>query len=219
MVSTSDAGRKWLFGRPGGWTVLALAFGLCSAWTALGAMAEHWVGTWGCGAQLTESSNLPLAPLANSTLRQFVHVSLGGKHLRARFSNAFGTNSVTMNSVHVALASGRASATDGGINPATDKALNFQGASRVTIPPGEIILSDPVEYDLPPLTNLAVTIFFGDISGSTLTGHPGSRTTSFVQSGNAISATNLPAAAKTVHWYILTGIDVLSDQTAGALVV
>jgi lysophospholipase L1-like esterase len=177
------------------------------------------VGTWGCGAQLTESSNLPLAPLANSTLRQFVHVSLGGKHLRARFSNAFGTNSVTMNSVHVALASGRASATDGGINPATDKALNFQGASRVTIPPGEIILSDPVEYDLPPLTNLAVTIFFGDISGSTLTGHPGSRTTSFVQSGNAISATNLPAAAKTVHWYILTGIDVLSDQTAGALVV
>jgi lysophospholipase L1-like esterase len=32
------------------------------------------VGTWGCGPQLTEPSNLPPAPLANSTLRQFVHV-------------------------------------------------------------------------------------------------------------------------------------------------
>jgi len=186
MVSTSDAGRKWLFGRPGGCTVLALAFGLCSAWTALGAMAEHWVGTWGCGAQLTEPSNLPPAPLANSTLRQFVHVSLGGKYLRARFSNAFGTNSVTMNSVHVALASRGGNATDGGINPATDKALSFHGASAVTIPPGEIILSDPFDYDLPPLTNLAVTIYFGDISATTITGHPGSRTTSFIQSGNAV---------------------------------
>src|SRR5205814_1876986 len=116
---TSDASRKCLFGRVGGRTVLALAFSLCSAWMALGAMAEQWVGTWGCGAQLTERSNLPPAPLANSTLRQFVHVSLGGKHLRARFSNAFGTNSVTMTSVHVALAFGEGSATDGGINPAT----------------------------------------------------------------------------------------------------
>src|SRR5678809_1676377 len=179
---------------------------LCSAWTALGAMAEHWVGTWGCGAQLTEPSNRPPAPLANSTLRQFVHVSLGGKHLRARFSNAFGTNSVTMNSVHVALASGRASATDGGINPATDKALNFQGASRVTIPPGEIILSDPVEYDLPPLTNLAVTIFFGDISATTITGHPGSRTTSFIVASNSVSTTSLPGAKETAHWYLITGL-------------
>jgi lysophospholipase L1-like esterase len=148
-----------------------------------------------------------------------VHVSLGGKHVRARFSNAFGTNSVTMNSVHVALASGGGSATDGGIKPATDKALNFHGASSVTIPPGEMVLSDPFDYDLPPLTSLAVTIYFEDISATTITGHPGSRTTSFLQSGNAVSAANLPAAAKTVHWYIVTGIDVLADQSCGAMVV
>src|SRR5262245_49123507 len=125
MARTSDAGRKSLFGTIGGETVLALALSFCWAWEGLAAAAEHWVGTWGCGAQLTEPSNLPPAPLADSTLRQFVHVSLGGKHLRARFSNAFGTNSVIMNTVHVALASGGGSGTDGGINPATDKALNF----------------------------------------------------------------------------------------------
>src|SRR5579864_1621698 len=47
----------------------------------------HWVTTWGCGPQLTEPGNLPPAPLANSTLRQFVRVTIGGNHLRVRFSN------------------------------------------------------------------------------------------------------------------------------------
>src|ERR1051325_8908492 len=81
----------------------------------------HWVTTWGCGPQLTEPSNLPPAPLANSTLRQFVHTTLGGKHLRVRFSNAYGTNSLTINSAHVALASGAGSAGNGNIAAATDK--------------------------------------------------------------------------------------------------
>jgi lysophospholipase L1-like esterase len=167
---------------------------------------------------LTEPGNLPPAPLANSTLRQFVHVTLGGKQLRAQFSNAYGTNSVTMNSVHVALAAGTGSAGSGNINTATDKALTFRGAPSATIPPGEVVLSDPFAYDLPPLTNLAVSIYFGNISATTINGHPGSRTTSFIQSGNAVSAASLPSAAKTAHWYIITGIDVLADASSKALV-
>ena len=179
----------------------------------------YWVGTWGCGPQLTEPRNLPPAPLANSTLRQFVHVTLGGNRLRARFSNAFGANSVTVNSVHVALAAGSGSAADGAINLATDKALSFHGAPSVTIPSGETILSDPCDFNLPPLTNLAVTICFGDISATTITGHPGSRTTSFIQSGNSISGPSLPLAAKTAHWYLITGIDVEADQASHAIVI
>ena len=183
------------------------------------ATRDHWVGTWGCGPQLTEPSNLPPAPLANSTLRQFVLTTLGGKHLRVRFSNVYGTNSVTMNSVHLALAAGAGSASRGDIDLATDRALRFIGASSAIIPPGEAIVSDPLAYDLPGLTNLAVTIYFGDTSATTVTGHPGSRTTSFIQSGNAVSAASLPAAVKTPHWYIITGIDVLSDSASQAVVI
>jgi lysophospholipase L1-like esterase len=199
-------------------TVLTLALMLCCS-SEPAAGAEHWVGTWSCGPQLTEPRNLPPAPLAESTLRQFVHVSLGGKRLRARFSNAFGTNSVILSSVHVALASGPRSATDGGIDPATDKALNFHDAPSVAIAPGETVLSDPFDYALAPLTNLAVTVYFGDVSATTITGHPGSRTTSFIQAGNAVSAANLPAAAQTPHWYTLTGLDVLADQSSAAIVI
>jgi len=196
-----------------------LASSLCCDPLAAAGAADHWVGTWGCGPQLTEPSNLPPAPLANSTLRQFVHVTLGGNRLRARFSNAYGTNSVTLNSVHVALAAGGGSAAGGTIATATDKALTFHGSPSLTISAGEAILSDPFDYDLPPLTNLAVTIFFGDVSATTITGHPGSRTTSCIQSGNVVSAESLPAAAKTAHWYIITGIDVLADQSAQAIVI
>jgi lysophospholipase L1-like esterase len=201
------------------WTALSLVLGLGLAPQRADAADEHWVGTWGCGPQLTEPRNLPPAPLANSTLRQFVHVTLGGKQLRVRFSNAYGTNSVTLNSAHVALAAGPGSAGDGNINTASDKALTFGGAPSATIPPGEAIVSDALPFALPALTNLAVTIYFGDISATAINGHPGSRTTSFIQPGNAVSAASLPGAAKTAHWYIITGVDVLADASSKAVVI
>jgi lysophospholipase L1-like esterase len=179
----------------------------------------QWVGTWGCGPQLTERGNLPPVPLAHSTLRQFLHVSIGGKHLRVRFSNAYGTNAVTMNEVHVALASSTGSTGSGSINAASDKALTFHRAPSAIIPAGGTIWSDPFDYNLPPLTNLAVSIYFGDISATTITGHPGSRTTSFIISSNVVSAADMAGAAKTAHWYIITGVDVLADAGTGALVI
>jgi lysophospholipase L1-like esterase len=178
----------------------------------------HWVTTWGCGPQLTEPNNLPPAPLANSTLRQFVHVTLGGKHLRVRFSNAYGTNAVAINSAHIAMSTGAGSAGTGEINISTDKALTFHGAPSVNIPRGETILSDPCDFDLPALTNLAVSIYFGNMSTTTINGHPGSRTTSFILATNAVSASNLAGAAKTAHWYIVTGVEVLADNSSKGVV-
>jgi lysophospholipase L1-like esterase len=198
--------------------ILVFALTVCCAQMNLSAGQGHWVTTWGCGPQLTEPSNLPPAPLANSTLRQFVHTTIGGSHLRVRFSNAYGTNSVTMNSVHVALASGTGSATNGIINPATDTALTFHGAPSANIPPGEVVYSDPFDFNLPALTNLAITIYFGNISATTINGHPGSRTTSFIQSGNVVTAASMTAAATTAHWYIITGVEVLADMSSMTLV-
>jgi lysophospholipase L1-like esterase len=167
---------------------------------------------------LTEPNNLPPALLASSTLRQFVHVTLGGKHVRVRFSNAYGTNSVAINSAHIALAAGAGSAGNGQINIATDKSLSFHGAPSVNIPPGEVILSDPCDYALPALTNLAVSIYFGDISASTINGHPGSRTTSFILATNVVTAANMAGAATTAHWYIITGVDVLAGNSSKGVV-
>jgi lysophospholipase L1-like esterase len=52
-----------------------------------------------------------------------------------------------------------------------------------------------------------------------MNGHPGSRTTSFIVPDNVISASSLPKASKTAHWYIVTGIDVQADASNKAIVV
>jgi lysophospholipase L1-like esterase len=200
----------------------ALVLGLTLAartQTSLCAADENWVTTWGCAPQLTEPNNLPPAPLANSTLRQFVHASVGGKTLRVRFSNVFGADSVTIHTAHIALAAGQGSAGDGEINPATDKMLVFHGAAEVAIRPGESACSDPVDFDLPALAEVAVSTSFGAISGTRVTGHPGSRTTSFLAASNAVSPTRLLAAKKTPHWYFITGLEVQSDDSGKTIVV
>lgn len=207
-------------GRPGMWQTLTglLLVLICAQQNNLAADG-HWVTTWGTAPQLTEPNNLPPAPLANSTLRQFVRPSIGGKHLRVRFSNNYGTDSVTINAARIALAPSPASAGNGDIIAATDTGLTFRGAPGIVIPRGEAVYSDPIEFNLPALTNVAISTYFGNISATTINGHPGSRTTSFIQSSNVLTAANLPTASKTKHWYIITGLEVLADSSSKAIVV
>jgi lysophospholipase L1-like esterase len=211
-----SAMRRSRFGARG-LVMIGLVFAIASS--RVTAADGRWVTTWGCGPQLTEPGNLPPVPLANSTLRQFVRTTIGGKHLRVRFSNAYGTDPVSIHAAHVALSAGAGSAGNGDINPATDRTLTFQGAPGTVIPAGEAVFSDPIALDLPAITNVAVSIHFGKISATTINGHPGSRTTSFIVPSNAVSAASLPTATKTAHWYIITGIEVLADNASKAIVV
>ena len=177
------------------------------------AQGDRWVGTWSSAPQLTEPANLPPPPgLTGNTLRQIVQVSIGGKKLRARFSNAFGDGPMAINAAHIAL-----SAEGSAIKTGSDRALSFQGKPSVTIPPGALVFSDPVDFDLAPLSDLAVTIHFDGMPGD-VTGHPGSRSTSYLQAGNSVSAADLPAAVRTQHWYVLTGIDVETENSSAAII-
>jgi lysophospholipase L1-like esterase len=183
--------------------------------TASGGGASGWVGTWSGAPQLTESTNLPPASLSNSTLRQVVHVSVGGSQLRVRFSNEFGNGSVTINAAHVARCN--ANPVNSTIDTATDRALAFSGSASVTIAQGQARWSDPITFALAPLSNLSVTVAFGG-TPSNVTGHPGSRTTSYLQSGSSnVSAAAMTSALTTEHWYILSGVDAMTDARAVAI--
>lgn len=176
--------------------------------------SKAWVGTWTTAPQLVEPNNMPPEPgLSHNTLRQVVRVSLGGDSLRVRFSNEFSTSPVTLKAVHVAVAAG-----SGAVVSNTDQALRFYGKPEVTITPGAAIISDPFKFALAPRTDVAITIHFGDTSPD-VTGHPGSRTTSYLLPGNQVSAVDFPDAVRTDHWYIISGIDVLAEESAAAVVV
>ncbi len=174
----------------------------------------RWVGTWTASPQLTEPANMPPEPgLADSTLRQVVHASLGGRRLRVRFSNAFGTKPLTLLSAHVASSAG-----GGTIKPEGDQALTFGGRSSVTIPAGAPMVSDPVEFDLAPLADLAVTIRVKDPTQA-VTGHPGARCTSYLQVGDGVTEPDMPKAARTPHWYYLCGVDVDAPDASAVAVL
>ena len=173
----------------------------------------NWVGTWATGPQLTETGNNPPAPgLTNNTLRQVVFTSISGSQIRLRLSNEFGDAAVTMSSVHIAL-----STTGGSIDASTDKALTFSGAAAVTIPMGQAVFSDPIAFALPALTKVAITIAFGATPAG-ISGHPGSRTTSYLATGNMVGAATLTGAVTTEHWYYIVGLDVMADAATASVV-
>jgi lysophospholipase L1-like esterase len=179
------------------------------------APAKAWVGTWGTARQLVEPNNMPPAPgLSNNTLRQVVCVSIGGKRLRLKFSNEFSKSALTMKCVQLAVSTGGNT-----IDKQTTKTLKFNGKSEVTMEPGSELFSDPVAFKLEPRMEVAITILFGETS-PTLTGHPGSRTTSYLLAGDHTSAdADFTEAIKTDHWYVINGIEVEASKPAAAVVV
>ncbi len=178
------------------------------------AKATKWVGTWSTAPQLVEPHNMPPAPgLSHNTIRQVVRVSIGGDSLRVKFSNEFSKSPVTMHKVLVAVSAG-GSAIDG----CTIKELRFGGKPEITMAPGTAITSDAFAFPLKPRMDLAITIYFGETSPD-VTGHPGSRTTSYLLRGDMTSSVNFPGAVPTDHWYVINGIDVKAPANAGAVAI
>lgn len=183
--------------------------------TKASAAPPNWVGTWGTARQLVEPNNLPPAPgLSNNTLRQVVCVSIGGRQMRLKVSNEFGNSPLTLKTVQIAVSKG-----NGTIDPSTVKVLKFDGKPELTLQPGAELFSDAVAFNLKPRMQVAITISFGEVP-TAITGHPGSRTTSYILPGQKTSPnTDFTDAAKTDHWYTITGIDVDAPKSSGSVVV
>lgn len=174
----------------------------------------RWTTAWVSAQQLTEPGNMPPSPgLGGQTLRQIVRPTLGGTCVRVTFSNVFGDGPMKIAEAHIARSAGGSA-----IEPGAEGALAFDGTPSVTIEAGASRISDPLPFAVAAHVNLAVTIHFDSVPDA-LTGHPGSRTTSYIQPGNTVSALSLPDARRTDHWYVLSGIDVWTESRARAIVV
>jgi len=174
-----------------------------------------WIVTWATSQQIPEPHNaLPADDLRDATIRQIFHLSAGGTTFRVHVSNAFGIDSLHFTAVHIARPLNPASSA---IDPATDQSLAFAGSPDVTVPPGAEFISDPIDYPIRPLSDLAVT-FHLEAPPSQQTGHPGSRATSYYVHGNLVAAADLPGAKHIDHWYQISAIDVLAGPKAASLV-
>ncbi|HEX8756047.1 MAG TPA: SGNH/GDSL hydrolase family protein, partial [Steroidobacteraceae bacterium] len=200
------------------WVVLcaALAAGI---WTPL-ALARpvasyRWVGSWASSQQIPEPRNaLPPGALRDATLRQIVHLTVGGKELRVRLSNAFGTGPLTVLAAHIARP---VSKETGSIEAASDRALTFGGSASVTIPAGADYYCDPIAFDAPALSDLAITIYL-EVPPQRQTSHPGSRETSFLVHGDHVADAMLSGATTVDHWFFISGVDVKESARGTAIV-
>jgi cephalosporin-C deacetylase-like acetyl esterase/lysophospholipase L1-like esterase len=175
---------------------------------------DRWVGTWSTAPQLTEERNEPPAPqFENATVRQHMLTSIGGDAFRVRFSNQYGDGPITLDAAAVAQADG-----GGRIKPGTSYSLTFGGSDSITLQPGAWWISDVVEAPLEPVSHLAITIQT-PANPDGITGHPGSRTTSyFIYDGSPVDAPDLSAGTMVDRWYYLSGIDVLTDEPDAAAI-
>lgn len=197
---------------------------LCAAFLAAAAIAGvfartatagSWVGSWASSQQIPEPANaLPPEALRDATLRQIVHLTVGGRELRVRLSNAFGTAPLTIRSVHVARP---VSKDTGSIDAPTDRELTFAGSPSVTIPVGADYFSDPVAFDAPALSDLAITLYV-EVPPAQQTSHPGSHETSFLVHGDHVADATLSGATTIAHWFVISGVDV-RESGAGAAIV
>ena len=175
---------------------------------------DSWVGTWGSAQQLVEPHNNPPEPgLSNNTLRQIVRVSIGGDALRLHLSNEFSKSSIKLNMVTVAPHIENST-----IDLSAQKKLKFNNQHTVEIPAFESITSDPIKFNLTPNSRLAITIHF-DETPNDLTGHPGSRTTSFLLEGDNHLSQTFENSVETDHWYVIKGVDVPHVKESASLVV
>lgn len=174
-----------------------------------GTSDTHWVGTWSASPQAATSP----VELKDQTIRQIVRVSIGGKRLRVRLSNAFGTGPLEIGAAHVALRS-----TGAAIAPGSDRVLTFSGSRSTKIPPGALAVSDPVNLQVPDRGDLAVSIYVTGNQVAATENSEGLQTTYISAEGDFSGADRLPTKTTTESLYFLTGVEVDAARSSKAIV-
>ncbi len=167
---------------------------------------DSWVGTWAASPQSGGS------PYKLQTLRQIVHTSIAGTAARIQLSNAFGSNSVQVSDVHIAKRSSGSS-----IDITSDHALTFAGQTSVSIQAGSLAVSDSVDFPVAALSDIAVSFYLADSTGSN-TYHQQGTETNYVASGDVSGNQDLSNPTTMGSYYLLANLDVKNAAALGAVV-
>ncbi len=191
---------------------LAASFSLPGCATAPTAHSGDagWVGTWGASPALAE----PAANFNNQTLRLITHVTLGGEQVRIRVSNTFGTQPIEIGTAQVGVR-----AKDAAVAPGMHRKLSFSGAPGIVVPPGAVVVSDPVGLSVANGADLAISLYLPKATGPA-TSHTLASQTSYVSGVGDSSANDdgAPFSTKVQVWPFLSGVEVMASNGARSIV-
>lgn len=198
--------------------VAALALALPAAGQA--AKPTHWVGTWAASVQPDAKTTL-----TDQTIRNVVHVSVGGGRVSIRLSNAYGGNPLAagdafgdagqlhVDKVDVGLATPGSAA----VAPGTNHAATFDGERSLQLPPGADAWSDPINLQVPDRADLAISIY---AQGATpnATFHSLSSQTNYLATGDHADDETAGAFARSSPWFLLDAVSVEVPARVGTVV-
>jgi lysophospholipase L1-like esterase len=169
----------------------------------------HPAATWATGVQSTTG------PITGQTVRDIIHTSVGGDHLRLSLSNADGDAPVRFDAAFVGIPAEGAALVAG-----SNRRLTFAGQPEVTVPPGAEVLSDPLPGHISAGQDLAVSVHVAAM-GQVATGHNMYLTqTSYLSTPGDHAADESPQAFTTpvTRWFWLAAALVDPAPQVGTLV-
>jgi lysophospholipase L1-like esterase len=179
--------------------------------------AGDWVGSWATAVTAADKSGLSATGVANTTLRQVTHLSVGGSSVRIRLSNRFGTRPLVVGRTTVVPRRTMPAATPN-VEILRVLPLTFKGRPAVTIPAGAEVMSDPLALAVAEDSDLVVSTFFPYATGP-LTQHPAGYATAFSAygeqtSGGGAQYRKIPGMAR----FVVSEVDV-RGSAKGAIVL
>jgi len=172
--------------------------------------AQQWAGTW---ATAPAGVAGPPEQFRDETLRLIVRTSVGGRRVRVRIANTFGAEPLSVGAAHIARRE-----TGARIAAGTDRAITFAGQPSVMVPPGGLIVSDAVALEVPPLSDLAVSMYLPAATPETTTHVTALQTNYVSRPGDHTASGAFETARVLTRWPFLTGVEVSVAAQAAAIV-
>jgi lysophospholipase L1-like esterase len=150
-------------------------------------------------------------------------MTTAASQIRLKFSNVFGGSNLPITAVTVALPATNSL----GIHQVQTQSIqkvSFSGKPSISIPNGALAVSDPINFAIKAQQVITVTVYLaaGQTTNS-ITSHPGSRTTSFFQRGDATTASALaitdPSTQSVAHWYFISSVEAWAPKRTRSLLI
>lgn len=172
-----------------------------------------WTGSWHTSLTRAdiESSESRLV-LANQTLRQIIHPSTNGSHVRFFISNVHGTQPIELKATTIGIQNSGAQIEAGSL-----RNVSFSGAYSITIYPGTRVVSDPISLTVRYGQNLVISTYLENETLAEET-HESAFQTSYIIDGDGTHDLDPEPSTTRTSWYWLNTVETRTSLPQGAIV-
>lgn len=179
-------------------------------------MEDIWITTWGTAVMPPDGDDkIPSNPaLENNTVRQQIRVSAGGYKVRLVLSNEHGPAELEIETMTLAKL---LDPSKPDVDLDTLTTVTYGGKSSFSIPAGERITTDEIDFEFAALSDIAITMKLGSVP-STLTCHTASRCYTWTVAGDHSSDNDYGSFDRKTSWYFIAGLETLAPAGSATIV-